>query len=123
MLQMKPVEENTQILEWFQKEGISFEEGCGAFSIEERGALLGYCLFRLDRTMRILAVHCEEAALLDGLMRATLNHGSLSQAETADFSAVSGQMREKLDQLGYFQKNPLPIEWFFAACKPCRSNP
>lgn len=120
MLEMKLVEDASQALEWFEKEGIPFREGCGAFSIAERGSLLGYCLFQMDNIMRFLAVRCEEPSLLDGLMRAALNHGSLSRATEADFSAIDGPMREKLDRLGYYKKAPLPIEWFFAACKPCK---
>ena len=62
----------------------------------------------------------EDYGLLDGLVRATLNHGSLSGAAEADFSALEGQMRDRLNKLGYFQKEPLPIEWFFTSCKPCK---
>ncbi len=120
MLEMKPVEDASRVLEWFEKEEISFREGCGAYAVSERGSLLGYCLFQMGKTMKILAVRCEEPALLDALLRAALNHGSLSQAVEADFSALLGPMREKLEQLGYLKKDPLPIEWFFAACKPCK---
>lgn len=120
MLEMKPVEDAAQILKWFQEENVPFQKGCGAFAIWERGTVLGFCLFSMEKTMRILAVRCGEPALLDGLMRAALNHGSLSQAAEADFSAVTGPMREALDRLGYFKKDPLPIEWFFSACKPCK---
>ena len=120
MLEMKPVEDAAQVLKWFQEEKIPFREGCGAFAISERASLLGFCLFLMGKTMRILAVRCQEPALLDGLLRAALNHGSLSQAVEADFSAVTGPMREELGRLGYLKKDPLPIEWFFAACKPCK---
>ena len=98
MLEMKPVQNKNLILELFEKENVPFQEGCGAFGISERGDLF----------------------LLDGLVRATLNHGSLSGAAEADFSALEGQMRDRLDKLGYFQKEPLPIEWFFTSCKPCK---
>ncbi|MDD3194079.1 MAG: hypothetical protein PHE47_09620 [Oscillospiraceae bacterium] len=106
--------------ELFQKEGMPCGEGCGAFGVTERESLLGYCLFCMDGPMRMLSVWCEDDFLLDGLVRATLNHGSLSGAEEADFSALSGPVRDKLEQLGYFRQEPLPIEWFFANCKPCK---
>lgn len=120
MLEMKPVQNKNLILELFGKENVPFQEGCGAFGISERGDLAGYCLFRLEQSMRMLAVCCDDPFLLDGLVRATLNHGSLSGAAEADFSALEGQMRDRLNKLGYFQKEPLPIEWFFTSCKPCK---
>ncbi len=120
MLEMKPVQNKNLILELFEKENVPFQEGCGAFGISERGDLAGYCLFRLEQSMRMLAVCCDDPFLLDGLVRATLNHGSLSGAAEADFSALEGQMRDRLNKLGYFQKEPLPIEWFFTSCKPCK---
>ncbi len=58
--------------------------------------------------------------LLDGLVRAALNHGSLSGVAEADFSAISGEMRDRLDKMGYFQKDPLPIEWFFLYASPVK---
>ena len=83
--------------------------------------------FRAGRFGRILPVssgtvheNVGDPFLLDGLVRATLNHGSLSGAAEADFSALEGQMRDRLNKLGYFQKEPLPIEWFFTSCKPCK---
>ena len=120
MLEMKPVQNKNLILELFEKENVPFQEGCGALGISERGDLAGYCLFRLEQSMRMLAVCCDDPFLLDGLVRTTLNHGSLSGAAEADFSALEGQMRDRLDKLGYFQKEPLPIEWFFTSCKPCK---
>ena len=86
MLEMKPVQNKNLILELFEKENVPFQEGCGAFGISERGDLAGYCLFRLEQSMRML----------------------------------EGQMRDRLNKLGYFQKEPLPIEWFFTSCKPCK---
>ena len=53
-------------------------------------------------------------------IRIGVNHGSLSGVAEADFSAISGEMRDRLDKMGYFQKDPLPIEWFFSVCKPCK---
>ena len=120
MLEMKPVQEPDLVLELFQKEGIPFREGCGAFGIAERGTLAGYCLFCMGQSMQMLAVRCDDPLLLDGLVRAALNHGSLSGVAKADFSAISGEMRDRLDKMGYFQKDPLPIEWFFSVCKPCK---
>ena len=78
MLEMKPVQEPDLVLELFQKEGIPFREGCGAFGIAERGTLAGYCLFCMGQSMQMLAVRCDDPLLLDGLVRAALNHGSLS---------------------------------------------
>ena len=118
MLEMKPVQDPAQVFALFEKEQIPCREGCGAFGIAQQGALIGYCLFRMDGAMQMLAVRCEDDALLDGLVRAALNHGSLSGAAEADFSALGGMVRGQLERLGYFRKEPLPIEWFFAACKP-----
>lgn len=120
MLEMKSVQNPGLILQLFEKEKIPFSEGCGAFGIAQGETLLGYCLFRMGPAVKMLAIRCEDRFLLDGLVRAALNHGSLSGAAEADFSAISGPMRELLDQLGYFKKEPLPIEWFFSACKPCK---
>ena len=69
MLEMKPVQNKNLILELFEKENVPFQEGCGAFGISERGDLAGYCLFRLEQSMRMLAVCCDDPFLLDGLVR------------------------------------------------------
>lgn len=119
MLRMKRIEDETLLADLFSQNGLSLTDTSAAFGVWERDELAGFCLYLREEPMRFLRVRCEDALLLDGLVRATLNCGSLEGLLEADFLSLPQTEKEKLQKLGYFQKEPLPIEWFFATNKPC----
>ena len=120
MLLMKPVKDPMRVYQMFLDENIPVQGGCGAFIGTDDGVECCYLLYRFDGDMKIYVIRCEGDVELEILLRGAMNYGSLSGCEFADFSAIQGEMRQRLLDRGYLSQEPLPIEWFFANCKPCQ---
>ena len=119
MLLMKPVKDPMRVYQLFLDENLPVSAGCGAFMGTDDGVECGYTLFRLDGQMTFFVIRCAGDVELEILLRGALNYGSLSGCEFADFSAIEGEMRQRILDRGYLTREPLPIEWFFENCKPC----
>ena len=120
MLLMKPVKDPMRVYQMFLDENIPVQGGCGAFIGTDDGVECCYLLYRFDGDMKIYVIRCEGDVELEILLRGAMNYGSLSGCEFADFSAIQGEMRQRILDRGYLSQEPLPIEWFFANCKPCQ---
>lgn len=120
MLLMKPVKDPMRVYQMFLDENIPVQGGCGAFIGTDDGVECCYLLYRFDGNMKIYVIRCEGDVELEILLRGAMNYGSLSGCEFADFSAIQGEMRQRILDRGYLSQEPLPIEWFFANCKPCQ---
>ena len=120
MLLMKPVKDPMRVYQMFLDENLPVQGGCGAFIGTDDGVECCYLLYRFDGDMKIYVIRCEGDVELEILLRGAMNYGSLSGCEFADFSAIQGEMRQRILDRGYLSQEPLPIEWFFANCKPCQ---
>lgn len=117
MIQFLRIDDRQKTAALFAKECIVYEDTSAAFGLFENGEMTGYCLYENGEEPVCFLVRAEAAYLVDGLVRSVLNHLALAGKTELNFSSAAP--KEILDTLGFLERSPLPIGWFFTEGKGC----
>ncbi len=75
MISLMPIKDAYKIKELFKKHSIETDDFSGCVTAEEKGEMIGYCLYRLDeKAMTIFEIFPQnDIPLADGILRSTLH--------------------------------------------------
>ena len=122
MITLKPTNDREIVKEYYDKNGIAFNEFSNLLLATEKDNVLGYCLFDIQKVLTVHKIEPQnDLSLLDGVLRSTLHVG----CERGVFDAFySGTAPENVFETLKFIKNKddksLNVDKLFKSCCDCK---
>lgn len=119
MITVSPVKDKKQIEDIFLSKNLSSNEKSGAVIAENKGEVLGSCLYYLDeRSIVILSVEpTDDLMLADGILRSALHVAAERSAMDAFYHADADEsFFEKLGFIKSKEERRLDIDKLFGGC-------
>jgi N-acetylglutamate synthase-like GNAT family acetyltransferase len=119
MITVCPIKDKSEIARIFSENGFSVNEKSGAVVAENKGEVLGRCLYYLDeKSIVILSVEPKEDLMMaDGILRSALHVAAERSAMDAFYDvAADEQLFEKLGFIKSKSERRLDIDKLFGGC-------
>ena len=122
MITLKPTNDREIVKEYYEKNGIAFNEFSNLLLATEKDEVLGYCLFDIEDTLTVHKIEPQsDLALLDGVLRSTLHVGCERGVFDAFYSATAPEAAfETLKFIKNKDEKSLNVDKLFKSCCDCK---
>ncbi len=122
MIILKPIDNRKTVRNYYEKENLSFTEFSNCLTAAENNAVLGYCLFDIDKKLTVHKIEPQnDLPLLDGILRSTLHVGCERGIVDAAYSDTAPEKAfETLNFIKDKNEKSLKVDKLFESCCGCK---
>ena len=125
MIELGPIKQRDQIIPFYEKANLKENEFSGCVKAEEKGAVLGFCLYDLtpDKMVIRYIEPISNLAFADGILRSTLHVAAEKSIMNAFYvDTVPEEFFEKLNFIKEREEKSLNIDKLFESCCSCSGD-
>ena len=123
MIYLAPIKDKDKIMSLFNSKGISFSQASQCVEANDKGEVLGYSLFDLDKE-KIVVHYIEpinDIPLADGILRSTLHVATEHSVMNAFYAnTLSEDFLAKIGFIKNKDEKALDIDKLFKSCCNCK---
>ncbi len=124
MLEIIIEKDKNKTAEYYKQSGVEYNNDCEMLKAEDKGEIIGFCLFRQEKDIFYLLYvkPSDDLMLLDGLVRSMLHIAS--QRLIGEAYYVSQAPEEQLKKLGFiedFKNKKLKMLPLLGNCENCKN--
>lgn len=122
MISLAPLSDRQQIEQKFADKNIESNENSGCVTAVDRGEVLGFCLYDLDKKEMVIKYlePLSDIGLADGILRSTLHVAAERSVMDAFYADTVPE--DFLEKIGFIKEKPekrLDIDKLFKSCCNC----